>query len=176
LRCMRKLEQEIIKQCSDIGQKSHLKKKELEAEKRRVANFVEFIAEGRTSRAISEALRASEEKMEHLKIELEAFNHSQEAVFKAPPIEWIHERISNLQRFLEQRTPRCAMILRKLLGKIRLVPTRGDIGRPYYIALSKLNPLSILDQESEKAVTSNSGSTQTPLISGSNSFQWWRRR
>jgi len=41
-----------------------LKEAEFDAEQRRVGNFVEFVAEGRGSRALADALTASEKRLE----------------------------------------------------------------------------------------------------------------
>jgi hypothetical protein len=41
-----------------------MKETELNAEERRLVNFVDFIGEGRGSRALAEALAASERKVE----------------------------------------------------------------------------------------------------------------
>ncbi len=45
---------------------------------------------------------------------------SKDRIFKAPPPEWIKERVSTIQEVLERRVGKSALILRKLLGKIRL--------------------------------------------------------
>lgn len=41
---------------------------------------------------------------------------------------------------------RSALLLRKFLGKIQLKPTKGDIGRPYYVAKSTLKDLVLLEE------------------------------
>jgi hypothetical protein len=74
-----------------------IKAAELEAEDRRIANFVEFVAEGRGSRTLAEALLASERKRDDLKADLELLRNAQNAVQSAPPQIWIEERISTLQ-------------------------------------------------------------------------------
>ena len=53
-------------------------------------------------------------------------------VFKAPPIEWVTERLGKLQEPLERDTPRSALLLRRILGPIRLVPITPQVGKPYY--------------------------------------------
>ena len=45
-------------------------------------------------------------------------------------------------------------------------PTRGDIGRPYYLARTSIDTLALLDP-----MPGAEGSE-----SGSNSLRWWRRR
>jgi hypothetical protein len=66
----------------------------------------------------------------------------------------------------ERRTERSALLLRKLLGRIRLEPVKPDVGRPYYRAVSKLQPLALLEID-----TSSEGSEEC-----SNPLRWWRRR
>jgi hypothetical protein len=61
-----------------------LKAAELEAEDRRIANFVEFVAEGRGSRTLAEALPASERKRDGLKTDLELLRKAQNAVHGVP--------------------------------------------------------------------------------------------
>ena len=72
---------------------------------------------------------------------------SREAVFKTPPLAWIEERVVTLQDVLARRTERSALLLRKLLGVIRLEPTQGEIGRPHYRARSKLQVLTFFEED-----------------------------
>ena len=87
-------------------------------------------------------------------------------MFSAPPREWLVERIATIQTVLERRTERSALLLRKLLGPIRMEPVTPDIGRPYYRALSDLDVLAIVENDPDS----------TDPEPGSNSLQWWRRR
>jgi len=73
--------------------------------------------------------------------------------------------LSRLKEVLERSVERSGPILRKLLGQIRLEPTRGDIGRPYYVAKTSLDTLALLDESPDGGPES-----------GSNSWRWWRRR
>ena len=143
-----------------------IKEADLEGEGRRVANFVEFIGEGRGSRALADALLASEQRLDELKAELELLRRSQEAVSSVPPLVWIQERVAVLQEVLERRTERSALLLRALLGKIRLKPVANEGGRSYYRAVSKLQILALLDV----------GLTPEDPEPGSTSLKWWRRR
>src|SRR5213594_1362005 len=49
-------------------------------------------------------------------------------MFEPPPMEWIAERLGRLQDLLERQTERSALLLRRVLGPVRLVPTRPDVG------------------------------------------------
>jgi hypothetical protein len=108
----------------------------------------------------------TERRLEALREELQGLRRGSEKVFQAPPLEWIEERLAGMQQVLERRTERSAMLLRRLLGKIKLERTKGEIGRPYYMARTTLDTLSLLapppGEDGPEA--------------GSNSLRWWRRR
>lgn len=74
---------------------------------------------------------------------------SQKSMFKAPPEEWIEEMMATMQKTLEQRTQRSALLLRNLLGNICLEPTRVNIGRPYSPATSQLYVIALLEDDPE---------------------------
>jgi hypothetical protein len=86
-------------------------------------------------------------------------------VFCAPPIEWIKDRMTNLQTVLENRTAHSANALRDLLGPIRLDPVPADIGRPFYRAVTTLDALALIETPPG----------ETHAEGGSNSLQRWRR-
>jgi hypothetical protein len=79
---------------------------------------------------------------------------------------WIEERLSGMQEVLERRTERSGLLLRALLGKIQLDPTKGEIGRPYFVARTSLDTLALLAPPPG----------QDGPDGGSNSLRWWRRR
>ena len=168
------MEKEVSGLYSDVPETIRLKRTELEAEERRVSNFVEFIAEGRGSRALGEALVACERRVDELRAEVEGLERSRDSVFRAPPLAWVKERVACLQAVLERETAQSALMLRKLLGQIRLEPTQGDLGRPYYRAVSKLQVLALLEDLPEER--REPGDQRTPPEGGSTSFRWWRRR
>ncbi len=163
---LQRVAEEIGKLYAHIPETLQLKQTELHAEERRLANFVDFIGEGRGSRTLAQALLDTERKVDALKEELEGLRLSHDKVFQAPPREWIEERLTQLKDVLERNPDRSGLILRKFLGPLRLEPTRGDIGRPYYMARTSLNTLALLDPLMEGEVREES----------SNSLRWWRRR
>ncbi len=122
--------------------------------------------EGRRSQALAKALVETERRVDALREELDGLRRGREKVFRAPPAEWIQERLAGMQEVLERRTDGSPLLLYSLLGQIRLEPAQGEIGRPYYVARSSLDTLALLaplaSQDSPEA--------------GSNSLQWWRRR
>jgi hypothetical protein len=65
-----------------------------------------------------------------------------------------------------QRTERSALLLRDVLGTIRLEPRKGDVGRPYYFAKTSIDCIALL--ETPPGAEAPDG--------GSNSLRQWRRR
>lgn len=114
---------------------------------------------------LAKALVETERRVEALREELNGLLRSGEKVFQTPPVEWIEERLEQLGEVLERRSGESAMVLRGLLGPIRLVPTKGNIGRPYYVAQTSIDALAVLDASKES----------NRRDGGSNSLRWWRR-
>ena len=162
----RKLEQQVANASTATPETIRLTEAQVDSEQRRVANFVEFVAEGHGSRALVEALTASENRLENLRTELAGLRRSQREVFSTPPREWLAERIKTLQTVLERRTERSDLLLRKLLGPVKMEPGAPDVGRPYYRARSNLDALAILENDPDSP-------DPEP---GSTALQWWRRR
>ena len=161
-----RVEQEVAKLYANVPETVRLKEAEFAAEERRLANFVEFIGEGRGSQALAKAVTETERRVDALKAELEGLRRSRDKVFQTPPLEWIEERIANLTEVLELRTEQSALLLRKLLGPIRLEPIQGQIGRPYYLARTSISTLAILEPPPQEGGGPDDGS---------NSLRWWRR-
>jgi len=165
-RILAKVEEAVEAQRSDLPETIRLKEAELASEERRVANFVEFVGEGRGSRALGQALLAAERRVEELSEDLRGLRSTREKVFRAPPIEWIRERLDQLQGVLVRNTTRSALLLRQVLGPIRLEPVAVDIGRPHYRAVTAIDTLALIETEPG----SEGGEP------GSNSLRWWRWR
>ena len=127
---LERVEEEGVRLYAQIPETVRVKETELGAEERRLANFVDFIGEGRGSQALAKALVETERRVEVLREELDGLRRSREKVFQAPPVEWIEERLAGMQKVLERRPERSALLLRSLLGGIQLEPTCGEIGRP----------------------------------------------
>ncbi len=163
---LERVEKEVQKLYSHVPETIRLKETELSAEGRRLTNFVDFVGEGRGSQALAKALVETERRVEALREELDGLRRSSEKIFQAPPVEWIEERLTQFKDLLERRTEQSALILRRLLGQIRLEPTRGDIGRPYYLARTTLDSLALMEPFGEPYSSE----------AGSNSLRWWRRR
>jgi hypothetical protein len=163
---LRRVEAEVGKLYTQVPESIRLKETELTAEQRRLTNFVDFIGEGRGSRTLAQALFESERKVGALKEELESLHRCRGKVFQVPPLEWIQERLAKLKEILERNSDRSGLLLRKLLGPLRLEPPRcGDTERPFYKATTSLNTLALLDP-----LMDGEGEER-----GSNSLQWWSR-
>jgi len=106
------------------------KEAELGGEERCLANFVDFIGEGRGSQALGRALVETVRRVDALREELNGLRRSREKVFQAPPVEWIEERLAQMKQVLERRTEHSALLLRSILGKIQLEPARWTSGGP----------------------------------------------
>jgi hypothetical protein len=88
----------------------------------------------------------TERRVDTLTEEVGALRRGREKIFQPPPVEWIKERMSNLQQVLEPRTARSAQPLRSILGPIRLELTTPDIGRPFYRALTTLDAVALIEE------------------------------
>jgi hypothetical protein len=142
---LKRVEDEIAKLRADLPDTLKLKEAELTAEQRRLANFVDFIGEGRGSQALARALVETERRVDALTDEVDSLSRSREKVFRPPPIEWIKDRVSKLQDVLEQRTARSAQALRNILGPITMELVTPDIGRPFYRAGSNIDALALTE-------------------------------
>ena len=162
---LRRVEEEIAKLRSDLPDTLKLNEAELTAEQRRLANFVDFIGEGRGSQALAKALVETERRVDQLADEVVTLRRSREKIFRPPPIEWIKDRRNNVQQILEQHTARSAQTLRNLLGPISLELVTPDIGRPFYRAVTTLDALALIEERPPAGAEG-----------GSNSLQKWRRR
>jgi hypothetical protein len=150
----------------DLPENIRLTEAELASEERRLANFLDFVGEGRGSRALGQALEETERRVDALREELDGLRLSQQKVLRVPPIEWIREKLGKLQGILEQNTTHSALLLRQFLGPIRLEPVQTQIGQPYYMAVTAIDTLALVDTPS---------GPEDPE-GGSNSLRSWRWR
>jgi hypothetical protein len=114
---LERVEAEVAKLYAHIPETVRTKEAELDAEERRLANFVDFIGEGRGSQALGKALVETERRVEALREELQGLRRGSEKVFQKPPVEWIEERLGGMQEVLERRTDRSALLLRAFSGR-----------------------------------------------------------
>ena len=121
---------------------------------------------GEETRLLVKLYRTTENKAKVLEMEIDGLRRSCNKVFQSPPIEWVQERLSQIQQLLEQNTGQSALALRKLLGSIKFEPTYPDIGKPYYVVKTSLNALAIVAPLTEFGNADN----------GADSYLWWRWR
>jgi len=162
---LEKVEDELRRSASAVPEQVRLGAAELEREQRRLANFIEFVAEGRGSRALGDAVLETERRVDALKTNLDVLRRGREIAFTVPPESWIRDRVVKTQELLERRTERSALLIRQLLGPIRLVPASTPSGRRYLRAETTLSVLPLIENEP----------ASDPSEAGSNSFLWWRR-
>ncbi len=146
---LQRVEEQIAKLRSDLPDTLKLKEAELAAEQRRMANFVDFIGEGRGSQALGKGLAETERRVESLAAEVDGLRRSREKVFRTPQVERIADRLSSLQEVLEQRTAKSSQSLRTILGPIRMELVTPDIGRPFYRAVTTLDALALTEAPPE---------------------------
>ncbi|MCX6117521.1 MAG: recombinase family protein [Proteobacteria bacterium] len=155
---------------SYIPEELRLKKIELNRAETRLKNFIEFIAEGRATTSITDAVEIEEKKANYLKKDVESLESAKEQSFQPPPREWIEHCIGNLKHLLEERTEKSAITLRRLTGPITLTPK-------YYHASCKFKSFALLEEGI--ALKKSEGSApkmKEPLAlwdNGSNSLLWW---
>ena len=161
-----RVEAEVATLSEHLPETIRAKESELSSEERRLANFIDFIGEGRGSQALANALIETESRVEALREELDALRRSRRKVFQTPPVEWIEERLSRVQEVLERRTEQSALLLRDVLGTIRLEPKKGDVGRPFYLAQTSIDCIALIEMPPGARLPDG----------GSNSLRQWRRR
>jgi site-specific DNA recombinase len=142
-----------------VPEELRLKKVELNRAETRVHNFIEFIASGRATPALADALSQAELQVKTLTTDVQSMEAAKDHAFTPPPRAWIADRIGKLNHLLARRTEKSALALRRLTGSITLSPQKPEVGRPYYRASCRFDTLDLLVQEE-----------------GSNSLHWWRRR
>jgi hypothetical protein len=154
-----RVEENVKQLLAHVPQQIKEKRVALASEERRVANFVEFIGEGKGTRALTTALSEAERRVETLRAELELLTSTASAMFQAPPVEWIARRVDALAETLARDTTRSALVLREALGPITLRPLIPEVGRQYYQAKTSLQVLNLLQDPDD----------------GSNSLRKWTR-
>jgi hypothetical protein len=88
------------------------------------------LGEGRGSQTLAKALIETARRVDQLNEEVDSLRRSRDKIFPLPPIEWIKDRVNNIQQVLEQRTARSAQTLRSHFGPIRLELHPGYGCRP----------------------------------------------
>ena len=132
-------------------------------------NLVRYIGQGRHSKVVEEALAECEKKVVQLGADLEFLRKCHTRLFKAPPKEWIEERVSRIKEMLELKTERSALLLRKLLGRIVAEPGETEDGFRYLKAKTSLKCLALLEKE---PATKGLSTFPEGVAAGSTTFRW----
>ena len=163
---LKKVEAEIKKLCSHVPEQVRSKETELANEDRRLMNFIEFIAEGRKSSALSKALEETERRVSALQTELNELRNARDRLFETPPIEWIEAKLDDAKSLLQKNFSQSGEALRQFLGPITLKGVYPDIGKPYFVAKSSIDTITLL------AIAPSEKDTD----GGSTTLRWWRWR
>jgi hypothetical protein len=67
-----------------------------------VHNFVEFVATGRATSALADALAQAEEQVKTLRADVASLESSKDDLFTPPPRTWVADRVKKLKRLLER--------------------------------------------------------------------------
>lgn len=181
--------QKIRERFAHVPEELRLKKVELNRAETRVHNFIEFVASGRATPALAEALSQAEEQVKTLRAEVESMSSAKQEAFTPPPRAWIADRIRRLNDLLAQRTEQSALALRRLTGPVTLTPERPEVGKPYFRVSCKVDSLNLLhvaDGGSLRLAAPPASLGRRPpwtpsssldsVHFGSNLLHWWRRR
>ena len=188
------VEKEVRKQYEGVPATIRLKTEALRRGKQQLGHLVDRVGEGWDSAALKKTLEKTEQRVRVLEEELNALEHACDKVMQVPPVEWIEERLSRVRAVLEERTAKSALLLRELLGPIRLECVKPDLGRPYYLAHTALDVLALLDEPGSQGGPGGGrdggpgggpgggpdggpgGGPDGGPDGGAKSFRWWRRR
>src|SRR5262245_44316048 len=81
--------QKVKEQFAHVPEELRLKKVELNRAQTRVHNFIEFIASGRATPALADALAQAEGEVKTLTLDVTSMEAAQERTFEPPPRAWI---------------------------------------------------------------------------------------
>ncbi len=149
----------VKEQFAHVPEELRLKKVELNRAETRVHNFIEFIANGRATSGLVDALAQAEEQVKTLKSDVASMASASEHTFTPPPRAWIADRVKHLNALLATRTEQSALALRRLTGSVTLHPEKPEVGRAYFRVRCRVDSLNLLQ------VADGS----------SNLLHWWRR-
>jgi hypothetical protein len=149
----------IQEQFAHVPEELRLKKLELNRAEARVHNFIEFIAGGRATPGLADALAQAEEQVKTLSADVASMESAKDQAFTPPPRAWIADRVAKLNELLAKRTEKSSLALRRLTDPVTLTPRQPEVGRPYFQAACKVDSLNLLVADG-----------------GSNLLRWWSSR
>ena len=101
---------------SHVPEELRIKEIELNRAETRVHNLIEFIASGRATPGLADALAHAEEQVKTLTADVACMAAAKDHAFTPPPRAWIADRIERLNELLAARTEKSALALRRLTG------------------------------------------------------------
>ena len=101
---------------------------------KRLANLVEFVAEGKASAALRRAIEEAEEQIERIEREKAELRTLAAGAPELPSIDWIADRLESLREVLEKKTSEASLLLREVLGKVVMRYCKPTKGRGHYVA------------------------------------------
>ena len=162
----REVERLILNYKGDVPEKLQEVMRELNKLQAEIQNILRNIEQGVVSKYVNAALQDKEKKEENLLRLKEALQQAQVKLFKAPPQEWIMNRLEALGKMLNDNVGESAQFLRDLLGELVFTPVYPAEDKPYYEINAKLQTLALLKEDEGSESNSN-------LVSlGSNSMLW----
>ena len=117
----------------DVADVRGRKQTELVQARTELNRFVDFIRRGQVSDSavLAAELVVVERRVSRLQVEVDALRDGDGSVISVPSEEWIAARVAELQVLLERRTPKSAVVLRRLFGQVYLEPVRPERGRAH---------------------------------------------
>jgi hypothetical protein len=97
--------QKVKEQFKPVPEELRLKKVELNRAETRVHNFVEFVASGRATPALADALAQAEEQTKTLRADIASLESAKDDLFTPPPRAWIVDRVQKLNHLLSAPKP-----------------------------------------------------------------------
>jgi hypothetical protein len=152
------VEQAVSELASEVPEEIRLKDAELSSEETRLAHFLDFIGEGRGSRALAAALLETERRVDKLKGELTALRANGMTTYSPPSVVWVRAHLEQLKGILERDAQRSAVLLRRFLGPIRLEPLDLGTDAARYRAVTSIDALELVEAPLENAAE-HAGST-----------------
>ena len=127
------VERELAKLHSDVPETIRRAKRQLALECRQRDNLVDFVARGDSSSAVRDRIAETERKISVLEARIAELTRTS-GQSRLPSLAWVKERCRHLSALLAERTTRSALVLRELLGPIRLEPVVPAMGKRYFVA------------------------------------------
>lgn len=101
---------------------------------------------GRMGAGLAAAIDESDKQIETLQADIEQLQDRYAQALRVPPMAWIEDKLRNVHEVLRRRTGASALVLRKVLGSVKLEPRRPDVGRDYYVAHTLLGVVQLLGE------------------------------